>query len=79
MILVLLLLQFLVMHKQTSSDMLHRLRMGLIVATIMLALLAFLTSALLNPWISLGLFVLIVLEEISGRWSFYQARISGMR
>ena len=78
-ILTLLVLQFTFMDHPTAPGSLHRLRAHLIVAAMALALVSFLISGPSIAGISAGLFVVVLLEEVLGRWSFYRARTRGMR
>jgi hypothetical protein len=76
-ILTLLIFQFTFRYQPTAPDRLHRLRTHLIVAAMVLALSSFLILGPSIAGISTVLFVMVLVEEILGRWSFYQARTSG--
>jgi anaerobic dimethyl sulfoxide reductase subunit B (iron-sulfur subunit) len=70
-IVVLLFLQLLMMWKWLPPHPLHLIRVGTILAAMILSILS---SFLLDAWINTLLFLIVVAEEGMGRWSFYQAR-----
>jgi hypothetical protein len=72
-ILMLLMVQRLLMQRQVSRAGLYTLWIALIVLGMAVAVAALVMRN--ASWISTVLFMLVLLEETLGRWSFYQARI----
>ena len=72
-ILILLLIQLLLMHKQFSRSPFHQIRIGLILAGMALTMMSIFLSGVLHIWISALVFLIVVTEETIGKWSFYQA------
>lgn len=72
-ILILLLIQLLLMHKQFSRYPFHQIRIGLILAGMALTMMSIFLSGVLHIWISALVFLIVVTEETIGKWSFYQA------
>jgi len=72
-ILVLLLVQLSLMHKPFAHDSFHPIRVGLILLGIVLAAMDFLPFGAVQTRVGILVFLIILIEEGIGRWSFYQA------
>ncbi|HSB02105.1 MAG TPA: DmsC/YnfH family molybdoenzyme membrane anchor subunit [Anaerolineales bacterium] len=69
-ILVLLFLQLSLMHKWLPRYPFHPIRVGLILAAMILSIISL---SLPGSWLSALIFLIVAMEESIGRWSFYQA------
>jgi Fe-S-cluster-containing hydrogenase components 1 len=74
-ILALLLIQILLMNKHSSHHAWHNIRLGLIFTGMVTVAATFLLYTSSYLWISLPVFLMIVMEEGIGRWLFYQSRL----
>jgi anaerobic dimethyl sulfoxide reductase subunit B len=72
--LILLIAQRIFMHQPVFQGKLHLMRTGLILVGILITLTGFFVSTSPNLWISLSVYLIIVMEETLGRWSFYRSR-----
>jgi DMSO reductase anchor subunit len=71
----LLLTQLVVMHKQKSQYPFQEMWIGLIFVGLALTAVSFVSPAPEMIWTSTFLFLIILAEEILGRWLFYSSRI----
>ena len=74
-ILTLLFVQLLLMNKHHAHHPWHNVRLGLIIIGIVTLAATFFLYTSSYTWISLLVFLMIVLEEGVGRWLFYQSRL----
>ena len=74
-IFILLLAQLVLIYKQASPNLLHKTRIGLITVGMTLTAVSFLPSSLERIWMSAFVFLIVLYEEILGRWSFYRSRM----
>jgi anaerobic dimethyl sulfoxide reductase subunit B (iron-sulfur subunit) len=72
---LLLVAQLTVMHKQTYQSPLHKIRIGLILCAVAVSTLALFQSGSDVVWLAIVVPVLVVTEEILGRWLFYRSRM----
>ena len=59
--------------KEKSHETVDRLRVGLIAAAIIGAGIMSIAPNQFGMWISLPIFLIVMVEEIIGRWLFYEA------
>jgi hypothetical protein len=69
-ILILLFLQLLLMRKWLPRYPFHPIRVGLILAAMILSIISL---SLPGTWLSMLIFLTVLAEEGMGRWLFYQA------
>jgi DMSO reductase anchor subunit len=74
-IFILLFAQLVLTYKRASQDLLHKIRIGLILVGMLLTAVGFLPSSLDRIWISALIFLMVLAEEGLGRWSFYRSRL----
>ena len=73
-IIILLLTQLVLMRKHISQPIRHNIRVGLILIGIVLIAVNAIPSTALALWITILIFLIIMLEEGVGRWLFYRSR-----
>jgi anaerobic dimethyl sulfoxide reductase subunit B (iron-sulfur subunit) len=73
LILILLLAQLALMQKPFSCYLFHPIRIGLILVGMALTVTNFLTGGIVYFWLSILIFLTVVVEEAIGKWTFYQA------
>jgi DMSO reductase anchor subunit len=74
-VLILLLGQLALIHKQVARSPLHTLRIRLILLGVIVSAIGLLLTNLNAAWLSLLFTLIVVIEEGLGRWLFYRARI----
>jgi DMSO reductase anchor subunit len=71
----LLLTQLALMRKRPGHTPVHEMRMGLILIGTTLAVITSLIASLNVTWAGIIIFVIVMLEELLGRWLFYRSRL----
>jgi DMSO reductase iron-sulfur subunit len=74
-IFILLVAQLALTYKRASQDLSHKIRIGLIFVGIALTAASILPFKLNIFWMSAFVFLIVLSEEILGRWSFYRSRM----
>ena len=75
LIFLLLLAQLAISYRRASQDLLHTLRVGLLVTGMSVTATSFLLSGLDRIWMSAIILLIVLSEEGLGRWSFYRSRM----
>jgi DMSO reductase anchor subunit len=74
-VLILLLLQLALIYRRISESFLQNVRVKLLLLGVALTVLGIVQFTLNAFWISSLIFVVVLAEELLGRWLFYQSRI----
>jgi len=72
-VVILLIVQFALMQKRKSDHVYHHARIVLILIGMMFAVVGFLQPSNIT-WVGALVFMLVVMEEMLGRWLFYRSR-----
>jgi DMSO reductase anchor subunit len=78
-VLVLLLIQLALIHRQAFPGLLKNIRVGLIVIGVITIVTRLFSSNVDIIWLKLLIALIVVTEEGIGRWLFYRSRLSILR
>ena len=72
---ILLLSQIPLLRKQNSKHPIQKMRNGLILVGLAVTAVSFLAWGLQTVWLNAFLCLIVLVEEVLGRWVFYQSRM----